>query len=212
MNTLRLRIEFALLYFLAPVLIAVAVPASAMFTFLFLFTIVGIVLLHRTQGFTWVGLVRHALPMDWRVIVGFTIFAALGCWATIQITAPQAWLLLPRVSPELWLLIMLLYPVFSALPQELVFRPLFFRRYGVLLPARNIAIVLNAMLFSLAHLMYWSWTVAILTFVAGLFFAWAYEVRRDFALAALLHAIAGNMVFTAGLGVYFYSGNVVRPF
>ncbi len=51
-----------------------------------------------------------------------------------------------------------------------------------------------------------------MTFFGGLAFAWAYEIRRSFPLAVLLHAVAGNLVFLTGLGLYFYSGNVVRPF
>ena len=72
--------------------------------------------------------------------------------------------------------------------------------------------LLNASLFSLAHLMYWSWIVAIMTFGGGLLFTWAYRRRGSFFYAVLLHAIAGNIIFAAGLGIYFYSGNVQRPF
>jgi membrane protease YdiL (CAAX protease family) len=107
----------------------------------------------------------------------------------------------------------MLYPWFSALPQEIVYRPLFFRRYAAILPAGVWpGIVLNAALFSLAHLMYWSWIVAAMTFTGGLAFAWAYRAARSFPMAVLLHAVAGWIVFGAGLGVYFYSGYVVRPF
>ncbi|MFD2440089.1 hypothetical protein ACFSS8_08385 [Paracoccus kondratievae] len=45
----------------------------------------------------------------------------------------------------------------------------------------------------------------------GWVFAYAY-VRRGFPAAWVLHAVAGNVLFAVGMGVYFYSGNVVRPF
>jgi membrane protease YdiL (CAAX protease family) len=93
-----------------------------------------------------------------------------------------------------------------------VYRPLFFRRYGAILPRLTPAIWLNAALFSLAHLMYWSWIVTAMTFSGGLAFAWAYEARRNFPMAVVLHAVAGVVVFLLGLGVFFYSGNVRRPF
>ena len=51
------------------------------------------------------------------------------------------------------------YPLVSALPQELVFRVLFFRRYArhsATVAVRRL-LVLNAAVFSYAHLMYWSW-------------------------------------------------------
>ena len=120
----------------------------------------------------------------------------------------------PRTSggwPIIWV-IALFYPVVSALPQELVFRPLFFRRYGDLLPQGDAALVLNAGAFSLAHLMYWSWVVAVMTFAGGLLFAWSYERRGNFPEAVILHSVAGIALFAVGMGVYFYSGNVVRPF
>ena len=74
------------------------------------------------------------------------------------------------------------------------------------------ALVLNAALFSLAHLMYWSWVVALMTFSGGLVFAWVYERRGNFAETVVLHSVAGVIVFALGLGVFFYSGNVQRPF
>ena len=68
------------------------------------------------------------------------------------------------------------------------------------------------MLFSLAHLMYWSWVVAAFTFLGGLVFAVSYRVRRNFPEAVVVHGVAGVILFWLGLGVVFYSGNVVRPF
>lgn len=53
--------------------------------------------------------------------------------------------------------------------------------------------------------------MAALTFVGGWIFARAY-LRHGFPAAWLLHALAGNLLFTVGMGAYFYSGNVVRPF
>ena len=53
--------------------------------------------------------------------------------------------------------------------------------------------------------------VAVMTFVGGLIFARLYQ-QRGFPAAWVAHAIAGNMLFTVGMGHYFWSGNVVRPF
>ncbi len=38
--------------------------------------------------------------------------------------------------------------------------------------------------------------------------AWAYAVKGSFPAALLLHALAGQIVFTSGLGVLFYHGAV----
>ena len=56
------------------------------------------------------------------------------------------------------------------------------------------------------------WVALAMTFAGGLVFAWAYEARRNFPMAFVLHAVSGVIVFAMGLGVFFYSGNVERPF
>lgn len=208
----RLWAEFVVFYVAAPVVMAVALPPGAMFPVLFGFTVVGIVLLHVTEGFHWRDLTRNPLAIDWRFVAVFSAVTLLVALAVVLGKEPQTFLLPGRRQPGLLLLIILLYPILSALPQEIVFRALFFRRYGVLLPGLKTAILFNAALFALAHLMYWNWVVAGMTFAGGLVFAWVYEARRSFAMAVLLHAVAGWIIFSLGLGIYFYSGNVVRPF
>jgi membrane protease YdiL (CAAX protease family) len=129
-------------------------------------------------------------------------------------TAPDLLFDLVERRPKVMLMIAVLYPLLSALPQEIVFRPLFFRRYNSILAPinRHALIALNAAIFSLAHLMYWSPIVMIMTFFGGLIFAWAYVTQKNFPLAVILHSVAGVVLFALGMGVYFYSGNVVRPF
>ena len=146
------------------------------------------------------------------LIAKFAVAVFVLSLAVLWATAPDAMFVLLREQPVLMLAIAVLYPLVSALPQEIVFRPLFFRRYVGILPRGRGIMLANAAIFSLAHLMYWSWIVAAMTFAGGLVFAWAYEEKRSFPLAFALHSVAGVALFTAGMGVYFYSGNVVRPF
>lgn len=209
---MRLGMEFALLYLLAPVAMAVLLPPSAMFRALFAVTALGIGLLHLTPGFRWRDLARGWGRISLRLVAVVAGLTALAGYVVMRLTAPEALFGLVRSNPALLAMIAAFYPVLSALPQEIVFRPLFFRRYGPILPALRPAIVLNAAVFSFAHLMYWSWIVAAMTFAGGLVFAWSYEARRNFPEAVVLHAVAGVIAFVLGLGVYFYSGNVVRPF
>lgn len=147
--------------------------------------------------------------MPWREAAVLSVLTVLAGAAILSLTHPQRLfaLLGSGMLPVIWVF----YPVLSALPQELIFRPLFFHRYAALMPSGQGAIALNAAVFSFAHLMYWSWVVAALTFVGGWIFARAY-LRHGFPAAWLLHALAGNLLFTVGMGAYFYSGNVVRPF
>ena len=211
-GTRRLRAEFALLYLAAPAAIAVFLPPALMFQALFAFTGLGLALLHFTPGFRWAEL-RHGWA-NWslREVVQFALLVAAVSLAVVMMTRPEAAFFLMKERPQLLLFIWIGYPLVSALPQELLFRPLFFRRYAAILPAGPRADVLNAAVFSFAHLMYWSWIVAVMTFAGGLVFSWAYRARGSFFYAVLLHAVAGNILFAVGMGIYFYSGNVTRPF
>lgn len=209
----RLWAEFLGLYLAAPLGMAILLPPSALFPALFAVTATGLGLLHVTPGFSWHELTRGWDRIDWRFVGLFAAATAAVAAGVIATQAPSSAFNLLRASPVMMAVVALLYPFLSALPQEIVFRPLFFRRYGAILPRRlTPAIWLNAALFSLAHLMYWSWIVATMTFAGGLAFAWAYEARRNFPMAVALHAVAGVIVFLLGLGVFFYSGNVRRPF
>lgn len=203
--------EFLGLFVVVPVGLAVMLPSGAMFPVLFAATVVGIWLLHRTPGFHWADLRRGMAEVTWARITALGGVTLAVSVALLTVIAPDSLFGLVRQQPLLWLTVILLYPLASALPQELLFRPLFFLRYGAILPRRGATLV-NAALFSLAHLMYWNWIVAVMTFAGGLVFAWAYRRKRSFPLAVALHAVAGAMLFTAGMGMFFYSGNVQRPF
>ncbi len=208
----RLRAEFAGFFVLAPVAGAIILPANAMFAMLFTMTALGLCLLGLTPGFAWRDLARGWGRIDWRLVGGIGLMTAVTGLALLAVTAPGAAFGLLRERPGLMAAILVLYPLVSALPQEIIFRVLYFRRYGALLPSGPAGIALNAGVFSLAHLMYWSLLVAAMTFAGGLAFAFAYERRNSLPTAVAAHAVAGNLIFLIGLGVYFYSGNVVRPF
>ncbi|WP_425091262.1 type II CAAX prenyl endopeptidase Rce1 family protein [Tropicimonas sp. S265A] len=209
----RLRAEFGAFFILTPAVIALALPPERMFSALFASMVLGLFLLHITADFRWQGLVTGFGRVNWRFVGLFTLLTIVTATTVVLTLEPDAFLILARTQPALLLMIMLLYPIFSALPQELVFRPLFFRRYQSILPEGLWPkILLNAALFSWAHLMYWHWVVLAMTFFGGLAFAYSYEARRNFPETVVLHAISGNIVFALGLGLYFYSGNVARPF
>lgn len=209
----RLRAEFALFYLVIPLAMAVLLPPVWLFPVLGAVSLVGLVLLGLTPGFRWRELLTGAGRMSWPLLLGVVAGTALLGYAMISISAPEARWFLIQSNPSLMLAIAFFYPFLSALPQEIVFRPLFFRRYGAILPRRSdLAILLNAAVFAFAHLMYWSWVVALMTFAGGLVFAYSYRIRGNFPEAVVAHSLAGIVVFALGLGVFFYSGNVIRPF
>lgn len=202
----RLWAEFLGMFVLVPLGLAFLLPPTAMFSVLGVMTVIGVLLLHRTPGFRWGDLARGAVP--WGAMAGFVALTSAVAVGATLLLMPWNLLMLPERYPALWLTIMVLYPLVSALPQELLFRPLFFRRYGGLFPSTRVALGVNAAVFAFAHLMYMNPLVLVMTLSGGLFFGWLYAVRGSFGAALLAHAVAGQILFTSGLGQLFYSGAV----
>lgn len=202
-----LALEFAALYVGLPLLMALALPADWLWPMLAGVTLLALVLLARTPGFAWAELLRGWRRLDWGYVALVALATAGLAAALVAWLVPWQAFALPRRSTGLWLTILALYPFLSALPQELVFRPLFFRRYGMLFPDRRLALAVNGLVFGLAHLMFWNWVALTLTTAGGIVFGHAY-LRGGFAPALVLHAICGGIIFTSGLGLFFFHGAV----
>ena len=113
---------------------------------------------------------------------------------------------LPRDSPWRWLAVMLLYPVLSVVPQELVFRTFFFHRYGRLFGGRWVAMAASAVAFSWAHIVLANGLAIALTLLGGWMFARTYLRTRSLVATAVEHAAYGCLLFTVGLGRWFVTG------
>jgi membrane protease YdiL (CAAX protease family) len=115
---------------------------------------------------------------------------------------------LPRANPPLWAVVMVLYPLLSAYPQEIIFRTFLFHRYRYLFPGRNARIVVSALAFGLAHLFFANWLAPTLSALGGLLIAVTYAGTASTLQASIVHGLWGNLVFTIGLGRFFYGGAI----
>jgi uncharacterized protein len=203
----QLALELAGLYVLLPVALALRLPPIWLFPVLLAVTLLALALLGLTPGFAWRDLLRGWRGLDWGHVAKVGLLALAVVALLVWWLVPHRAFSLPRHATGLWLMILLLYPVLSALPQEIVFRELFFRRYGALVPRRNVQLVLNGLLFGLGHLIFWNWVAVALSVAGGLVFAHGWQ-RGGFAMAVVLHALCGAIVFTLGLGTFFYHGAI----
>ena len=103
-------------------------------------------------------------------------------------------------KPKLWLMILFFYTIFSVYPQELIYRTFFFQRYQHIFKNEVLFILLNAALFSLAHLFFNNMLVLFLTFIGGIIFAITYKKTKSTLLVSIEHAIYGCWLFTVGMG------------
>ena len=209
----RRWLEFVALFVGVPLAMAFAMEPRFFQPTLFALLVVGVGLLLLTRGFRWRRLLEGPVLPHWRLILFFTAGAVLtifGAIYLIEATSGRSGLLfnLLRQRPELVAFISVAYPIFMVVPQEVMFRALFFERYGDLFGDKWAAIAVNSVVFGLAHLFYWNWPAVGLTFLANFFFAYAYVELRSFPLAWLLHSIGGVLIFSMGLGFYFYHGAI----
>ncbi len=110
----------------------------------------------------------------------------------------------PRQRPFLWLGVMALYPLLSALPQEFIYRTFILRRYGPLFGDRTM--LASVLTFGFLHIIYLNILAVALSTIAGWIFVRNYAKNRSLAAVATEHALYGCIVFTIGLGRFFYSG------
>lgn len=209
----QLWLEFAVLFLGIPLLLAFALSPRLLYPILLGMTAVGLILLVRTPGWRARRLIEGWRWRDLALLAAFAVGSGIAIFAFVQALVPHRLLGIPLHQPQLWLMIMALYPIMLALPQEILFRALFFERYGALFGHHGegvpwAAIAINAVVFGFAHLFYWNSLAIGLSAVGGAFFAYAYVARRSFPLAFAMHALAGQLVFTLGLGRFFYHGAI----
>jgi membrane protease YdiL (CAAX protease family) len=140
-----------------------------------------------------------------QVLLIFSVAAVLIGLA-VYLFAPQILFNFVKRAPAFWALVMVLYPVLSVYPQGIIYRAFFFERYRTLFPNPALLIVVSAVAFSFAHIIFRNPIAVIFTLVGGLLFAWRYSETESLFTSSFEHALYGCWMFTIGLGQYFYKG------
>jgi uncharacterized protein len=150
----------------------------------------------------WRGPLRRALPgLLARAALAAALILALVLWL-----APTRLLSLPREQPVIWALGLLLYPLLSAWPQEVLYRAFFFRRYAVLFAEPGALVAASGVAFAFLHLVYPNLVAPLLSLPAGLILAWRFQRGGTMGPVWLEHSLYGLLLFSLGLGGYFYDG------
>ena len=133
--------------------------------------------------------------------------AAIGLTLLTALFYPPLLFRLPRERPQLWLMVMLLYPLLSVAPQEFLFRTFFMQRYRPVFGEGATMLWVNALAFAWAHIFFLNLIAPILSLIAGLLLAHTWQKNRSFRTVCLEHALYGQIVFTCGIGWFFYQGS-----
>ncbi|MEM7056925.1 MAG: CPBP family intramembrane glutamic endopeptidase [Pseudomonadota bacterium] len=207
-SRIQLWAEFAALFIGVPLLMVAFFGQYSLFSIVWVLAGVALILLILTSGWSWSSLLKGPVLGEWKLILIFALGTAAVCTAFVFTLVPDRFLDMPQNRTALWIIIMTAYPLLSALPQELIYRSLFFERYGDLFPNAQMAIIANGLAFGIGHLFYMNTVTIAMTAIGGAVMGWAYMRGRSMLLAWVLHAIAGNLIFTLGLGLFFYHGAV----
>lgn len=197
--------EFVLLFFGVPVLLLLEGELIHPSTVLIPIVAFVFIILHFWTDFRWKEL--WDFPEKWSTVLihmGIAILVSLVMMGWVYFFDRQNLFNLPFGNWRLWLMLSTFYPVFSASIQEVIFRTFIFRRYERLFNGKQAIIFASAIAFSFAHIFYFHIISLLLTFILGLYLGWIYYRMRSVLFTALLHSIYGNMVFTVGMGHYFW--------
>ncbi len=208
----RLRAEFLLLFFVAPLVLALLKPRGLIYWLLWFSALLAIYTLKKNHGWRWredwnfKALNRTAIFSLLKRFIPLAIALLAFAWVTI----PDRLFSLPLERPQIWVMVMLLYPLLSVVPQEVLFRTLIFRRYATVFTSPQSMAAASALAFGWVHIVLLNWVAVVFSAAGGVLFAHTYHRTRSLACACFEHALYGCYIFTIGMGFYFYHGNAVR--
>jgi hypothetical protein len=214
---IRLAIEVITIFILAPLAMYHAVyieriPLFALFPFIFA-ALVAILLFEPGRDWRRSLVTLPSKAETLQILLAFAVFgSAIAIFTYVRY--PDLFLTFPRNAPQLWLLVMVFYPLISVTTQELVYRVLFFHRYAPLFGGWTWgAIAVNAVLFATMHGILFAyrstpfhWEAIAISLAGGFIFARRFVRTRSYAAVVLEHALYGNLIFTIGLGRFFFTG------
>jgi membrane protease YdiL (CAAX protease family) len=140
-----------------------------------------------------------------QVLIRFTVLAPVMTVAA-WVAMPGSFLSFPRERPGIWILVMVLYPLLSVWPQEMLYRAFIYRRYAPLFGVRGGYILASALAFGYMHIIFINSIAVMMSAIGGWLFALNYARHRSLALVSIEHALYGCLIFTVGLGKFFFTG------
>ena len=141
-----IKIEFILIFIFLPITLFFIPATKVIFTTLYIVFFFYLLSLKRDNTFNFSSLKNKP---DWKfILLYFFIFSFLGLFYTFLVDR-SLFFIFPRENPKVWLLVIILYPLFSVIPQEVIYRVFFLQRYKDIL-SKNLFIkyTVNSFIFS----------------------------------------------------------------
>ena len=196
-------LEILFLYIATPLILFTPTPAW----------LKGIYFLLSLSYTIWVGITKENIRFKRvKTKVYKRIFSVIGLRMILITVATSAFILFTNKEaffdviinkPLMWLGFSLIYILVSVIPQELIYREFFIKRYSDLFQNKTVLLIVNALLFSFAHIWFKSWIVLGFTFVGGIMFFLTYQKSKSLFVVILEHFIYGIWLYSVGYGELF---------
>jgi membrane protease YdiL (CAAX protease family) len=204
-----LAVEFAVVFFGLVAVYTLFFRGTSPIPVLVVLGAAAVVYLVRSRGFDRRSLWRpEAVRGALRPMLLLWAATTLGCAAYVLLFDRDLILALPRENPAVWALIMVFYPLLSVYPQELLFRAFLFHRYAPVFGTGTGMVAASAAAFGFVHIAFGNWVAVVLSTAGGWIFATRYRTTRSLLTVSIEHSLYGLLMFTVGLGQYFFHGSV----
>ena len=194
--------ECIILFLIIPLVLILDISTYFKLALVLLGLIYCIRIIIKEKLISFIDLYKIHSPKDWKPILIKTVLIIFISTLLMYLLYEEKLFLMVRKKPVLWITICLFYSIFSVLPQELLYRSFFFKRYASLFKNPAVLIAINAIAFSLAHSIFQNIYISVLTLIGGLVFAITYHKSKSLLLTSIEHAIYGSWIFTLGIGEY----------
>ena len=194
------KLEFFFIFLIIPSTIFFLDSSIIIFLSLYLVSILSLVILYFDKTFLFTSLKKKN---DWKFVIIFSvIFFFLGFFYVLLVDKNLLFIF-PKTNFKLWLIVIFIYPFLSVIPQELVYRVFFFQRYFPNINRFYFPVFLNLVVFAYGHLVFSNMHAIIITAIVSPIFTYAY-LKKSFLTCVILHTLGGQLIFTLGLGKYFF--------
>ena len=194
------KLEFFFIFLIIPSTIFFLDSSIIIFLILYLVSILSLVILYFDKTFLFTSLKKK---IDWTFVIIFSvIFFFLGFFYVLLVDKNLLFIF-PKTNFKLWLIVIFIYPFLSVIPQELVYRVFFFQRYFPNINRFYFPMFLNLVVFAYGHLVFSNMHAIIITAIVSPIFTYAY-LKKSFLTCVILHSLGGQIIFTLGLGKYFF--------
>lgn len=194
------KLEFFFIFLIIPSTIFFLDSSIIIFLTLYLVSILSLVILYFDKTFLFTSLKKK---IDWTFVIIFSvIFFFLGFFYVLLVDKNLLFIF-PKTNFKLWLIVIFIYPFLSVIPQELVYRVFFFQRYFPNINRFYFPVFLNLVVFAYGHLVFSNMHAIIITAIVSPIFTYAY-LKKSFLTCVILHSLGGQIIFTLGLGKYFF--------